>query len=496
MGFRFLLFLLLCVTSEGVVRGVLGAGGLACNWGTRSTHRLPPKIVVKLLKDNGFSKVKLFEADAGALQALGRSGIQVMVGIPNDLLAPLASSVTVAEKWVSQNVSSYISKNGVDIRYVAVGNEPFLTAYKDTFLQTTLPALQNIQAALIKAGLGRQVKVTIPINADVYQTDSGLPSGGDFRSDIRTLMMSIMKFLSDNNGVLTINIYPFLSLQADPDFPKEYAFFNNTAKPVVDGSISYTNVLDANFDTCIAALEKNGFSKLPVIVGEVGWPTDGDPNANIQDARRFNQGLLNRILAGQGTPKRSAAPDIYIFALIDEDAKSVLPGNFERHWGMFNYDGSLKYPLDMGSGKSLVPAKGVKYLPRQWCVMSPDASTSDPNLAQSIDYACSHADCTSLGNGSSCGMLDAKSNVSYAFNMYFQTMNQRNDACNFSGLSVITKTDPTPTQNGSCRFQIMIDLEKSRPRSPASPAAGLREHSSYKVAMGLLALVLVSTLII
>ncbi|KAB2618271.1 glucan endo-1,3-beta-glucosidase 5-like [Pyrus ussuriensis x Pyrus communis] len=480
MGFRFLLFLLLCVTSEGVVRGVLGAGGLACNWGTRSTHPLPPKIVVKLLKDNGFSKVKLFEADAGALQALGRSGIQVMVGIPNDLLAPLASSVTVAEKWVSQNVSSYISKNGVDIRYVAVGNEPFLTAYKDTFLQTTFPALQNIQAALIKAGLGRQVKVTIPINADVYQTDSGLPSGGDFRSDIRTLMMSIMKFLSDNNGVLTINIYPFLSLQADPDFPKEYAFFNNTAKPVVDGSISYTNVLDANFDTCIAALEKNGFSHY---------------------ARRFNQGLVNRILAGQGTPKRSTAPEIYIFALIDEDAKSVLPGNFERHWGMFNYDGSIKYPLDIGSGKSLVPAKGVRYLARQWCVMSPDASTSDPNLAQSVNYACTYADCTSLGYGSSCGMLDAKSNASYAFNMYFQTMDQRKGACNFSGLSVTTNVDPTPTQNGqrsSCRFEIMIDLRKHEParRSPALPAAGLREQSSYKVMMGLLVLVLVSTLIV
>ncbi|CAN6541336.1 unnamed protein product [Malus baccata var. baccata] len=503
MGFHFqcLWILLLCLTGEGLARAVQGAGGLACNWGTRSTHQLPPSIVVKLLKDNGFSKVKLFEADVGALQALGRSGIQVMVGIPNEFLAPLASSVTVAEKWVSQNVSSYISKNGVDIRYVAVGNEPFLQNYKDTFLHTTFPALQNIQAALIKAGLGRQVKVTIPLNADVYQTDSGLPSGGDFRADIHTLMMDIMKFLRDNNGVLTINIYPFLSLQADPDFPKEFAFFNNTAKPVVDGSISYTNVLDANFDTCIAALEKNGFSSLPVIIGEVGWPTDGDPNANIQDARRFNQGLVNRILAGQGTPKRSTAPEIYIFALIDEDAKSVLPGNFERHWGMFNYDGSIKYPLDTGSGKSLVPAKGVRYLARQWCVMSPDASTSDPNLAQSVNYACTYADCTSLGYGSSCGMLDAKSNASYAFNMYFQTMDQRKGACNFSGLSVTTNMDPTPTQNGqrsSCRFEIMIDLRKHEParRSPALPAAGLREQSSYKVMMGLLVLVLVSTLII
>ncbi|XP_004289017.1 PREDICTED: glucan endo-1,3-beta-glucosidase 6 [Fragaria vesca subsp. vesca] len=500
MGFRYLYVLLLCLFSEGLLRGV--HGGFACNWGTQATHPLPPTIVVKLLKDNGFSKVKLFEADPGALEALGNSGIQVMLGIPNEFLAALASTVTIAETWVYQNVSNYISKYGVDIRYIAVGNEPFLKTYKDTFLKTTFPALQNIQAALIKAGLGRQVKVTVPLNADVYQTDTGLPSGGDFRSDIHSLVLSIIKFLSDNGGALTINIYPFLSLQADPDFPKEYAFFDNGAKPVVDGSISYTNVLDANFDTCIAALEKNGFPSLPVIVGEIGWPTDGDPNANVEDARRFNQGLLGRIVAGQGTPKRSTPPDIYIFGLIDEDAKSVQPGNFERHWGVFNYDGSLKYFLDIGNGKAMVAAKGVQYLARQWCIMSPTASTSDPNLAGSINYACSYADCTSLGYGSSCGMLDARSNASYAFNMYYQTKDQRKDACQFSNLSITTNVDPSPTssgQNTTCRFEIMIDLSKHQKaprRPPSSVAAGLSEHSSQTVVMALLVLVLLSTLII
>lgn len=174
---------------------------------------------------------------------------------------------------------------------MAVGNEPFLNAYNGSFLQSTFPALQNIQAALIKAGLGRQVKVTIPLNADVYETSNGLPSGGNFRPDIRDLMVNIIKFLNNNASPLTINIYPFLSLNADPHFPKEYAFFSGNAAPVIDGSISYTNVLDANFDTLVSALEKNGFSSMPLIIGEVGWPTDGDPNANKANAQRFNQGM-------------------------------------------------------------------------------------------------------------------------------------------------------------------------------------------------------------
>ncbi|GLT25668.1 hypothetical protein SLA2020_007840 [Shorea laevis] len=454
-------FFMVVLLFQGPEKGVQG---MAINWGTRSTHPLPPNIVVKLLKDNGFNKVKLFEAEPGALKALGRTGIQVMVGIPNDLLAPLASSVTNAVNWVQQNVSNYISKYGTNISYVAVGNEPFLKTYKNEFVSTTFPALQNIQAALIKAGIAKQVKVTIPLNADVYESDSGLPSGGNFRSDILDLMINIIKFLRDNNGVLTVNIYPFLSLYADPSFPKEYAYFDNKANPLQDGPIAYTNVYDANFDTLLSALEKNGFGSMPVIIGEVGWPTDGEPNANAENAQRFNGGLLSRIIQGQGTPKRPTPTDVYIFSLIDEDNKSVAPGNFERHWGIFNYDGTLKYQLNLGGGKSLVPAKGVRYLARQWCIMSPQASTSDPKMADSISYACQFADCTSLGYGSSCGNLDAQRNASYAFNMYFQTMNQSKDSCNFAGLAAISTTDPS---QGSCHFEIMIDVGKHGKASSA-----------------------------
>ncbi|KAL0410356.1 UNVERIFIED_CONTAM: Glucan endo-1,3-beta-glucosidase 5 [Sesamum latifolium] len=447
--------------------------GLGCNWGIQASHPLRPDIVVKLMRDNRFNKVKLFEADPGAMRALGRSGIQVMVGIPNDMLAGIASSVRVAEEWVAQNVSYYLSRQGVDIRYVAVGNEPFLKTYNDRFTQITFPALQNIQAALIKAGLGRDVKATVPLNADVYQSDSGVPSGGNFRPDIHDLMVSIVKFLNDNGAPLTINIYPFLSLYADPHFPVDFAFFDGAASPVVDGSITYTNVFDANYDTLISALEKNGFPSMPIIVGEVGWPTDGDRNANNQLARRFNQGLLDRINQGRGTPKRPTPPDIYLFSLIDEDAKSIDPGNFERHWGVFYFDGTIKYPLDLGGGRNLTAAKGVRYLARQWCIMAPDANLLDPNLPQSINFACTYADCTSLGPGSSCGDLDARGNASYAFNMYYQTMNQRSGACEqFHNLSIVTRIDPG-FHGGSCKYEIMIDNGRhEQARNPGTSSAG------------------------
>lgn len=368
-----------------------------------------------------------------------------------------------------------------------MGNEPFLKTYKDRFVRSTFPALQNIQAALVKAGLGRQVKVTVPLNADVYESGDGLPSSGDFRSDIKTLMVSIVRFLADSVSPITFNIYPFLSLNADPNFPREYAFFPNGgggggAKPVVDGSISYTNVFDANFDTLVSALEKNGFdaNKVEIIVGEVGWPTDGDHNANPAMAQRFNQGLLNRILQGQGTPRRRTAPEVYIFSLVDEDIKSIDPGKFERHWGIFSYDGAIKYPLTLGNGRQLVPAKGVRYQAREWCVLSPQAAGNGAaTWTESATYACQLADCTSLGPGSSCAALDPAANASYAFNMYFQKMDHRRGSCVFNNLGVVTKIDPS---QGSCRFPIEIDTSRHETLRPPPRNSGAFEAKWRSVA--------------
>ncbi|KAI4380226.1 hypothetical protein MLD38_006441 [Melastoma candidum] len=432
--------------------------GIGVNWGMQSTHPLLPSTVVRMLQDNGFQKVKLFDASSGILNALGRSGVQVMVGIPNNMLSTLAVSIQAAENWVAKNVSLHISSGGVNIRYVAVGNEPFLSSYNGSFLNTTLPALRNIQSAITKAGLGAQVKVTVPLNADVYESPTDLPSDGDFRLDIKALMLEIVQFLSDNGAPFTVNIYPFISLYSNPSFPFDFAFFDNSYTALDDNGNIYTNVFDANHDMLVWALQRNGFGNMSIIIGEIGWPTDGDENANLLNAQRFNQGFMLRYSAGIGTPLRQGQMDAYLFSLIDEDAKSIQPGNFERHWGLFYYDGQPKYNLNLGTTNStnglLVPADGIQYMARKWCVMSPSASLIDPQVAPSMSYACANADCTSLGYLTSCGDLTDIQNVSYTFNDYYQQNNQLDSACKFpDNLSIITRQNPS---TGSCNFTIMI----------------------------------------
>ncbi|XP_022945622.1 glucan endo-1,3-beta-glucosidase 5-like [Cucurbita moschata] len=444
------LFLLL--GSFMVVESAIGV-----NWGTISFHKMKPSTVVDLLKSNRVEKVKLFDADSRVLKALMGSGIQVMVGIPNEMLASLSSSSLASDLWVRQNVSSYVVKGGVDIRYVAVGNEPFLTSYNGEYQSYIMPALLNIQQSLAKANLASYVKLVVPCNADAYE--SSLPSQGAFRPELTQLMTQIVSFLNSNGSPFIVNIYPFLSLYGNSDFPQDYAFFEGTTHAVTDGSNVYYNAFDGNYDTLVSALTKIGFGQMPIVIGEVGWPTDGAMGANLTAARVFNQGLINHVLSNKGTPLRPGVPpvDVYLFSLLDEGAKSVLPGNFERHWGIFSFDGQAKYPLNLGLGnKVLKNAKNVEYLPSRWCVANPFRDLTD--VTNHIKLACSVADCSTLNYGGSCNGIGAKGNISYAFNSYYQLQMQNEKSCEFDGLGMITFRDPSI---GECRFLVGVTDNRS-----------------------------------
>ncbi|XP_043688159.1 glucan endo-1,3-beta-glucosidase 6-like [Telopea speciosissima] len=463
------LILLLLSTSSLMV---VVESAIGVNWGTVSFHRLTPSIVVRLLKDNKISKVKLFGADPDILSVLMGTGIEVMVGIPNEMLSDLSSSPNVADLWVRQNISRYLVRGGVNIRYIAVGNEPFLTSYSGQFQSYVVPALLNLQQSLVKANVANFVKLVVPCNADAYE--STVPSQGAFRPELTQIMTQLVSFLNSNGSPFVVNIYPFLSLYGNSDFPQDYAFFDGTSHSVTDGQNVYSNAFDGNFDTLVAALNRIGYGQMPIVIGEIGWPTDGVLSANLTAARAFNQGLINHVLSNKGTPLRPGAPpvDVYLFSLLDEGAKSVLPGNFERHWGIFSFDGQAKYPLNLGLGNGLLKdAEDVQYLPSKWCIADPLMDLS--GVVNHFKLACSVADCTTLDYGGSCNGIGAKGNISYAFNSYYQLQKQDAHSCDFDGLGMVTFLDPSV---GDCRFLVGINDKNS----------GVRLHHEYFAAWGIL----------
>ncbi|KAK9715594.1 hypothetical protein RND81_06G175600 [Saponaria officinalis] len=306
---------------------VMTVNGVGVNWGTYSSHPLSPEIM-------------LFDVDHSILKDIGRrsSKLEVVVGIPNDMLSTLTSSVEACQKWVTENVTTPMNSYNVNIVLVA--------------------------GAIIDVGYGNHVKVTIRINADVLSSSNGLPSG--------TLFVGV-------------------------------------------GALKFVT--------------PSGFGNLSIVVCEVGWPTDGHIQANLNNSRRFNKGLVNAL--SKGTPKTPGKIDAFIFSLVDEDQKSLLPGNFERHWGLCTFDGQSKYDLDLGRNK-LVQARGVIYEDQKY-----------------VNYACSKADCT----GNSCANLEPRLKVSYALNEYFQSQDQDEVACDFQGIGIVIKADPSTK---TCTFHVNI----------------------------------------
>ncbi|KAG0577680.1 hypothetical protein M758_5G165900 [Ceratodon purpureus] len=474
----------------------LASGELGVNWGTISSDPLPNNIVVQMLLDNKFVKVKLFDANSDVISSMKGTNLEVMVAITNDMLATMATSTDAAAAWVKQNVTAYLGNGGVNIKYVAVGNEPFLNGYNGKYVDATLPALKNIQAALAAAGLVDTVKAVVPCNADILGSQP-LPSQQTFRSDLAPLMLQIVAALDSTKSPFVVNLYPFLSLVLTTNFPIDFAFFTGYNTPIIDGTRVYSNVFDASYDGLVSALSSAGYPNMLVSVGEIGWPTDGANYANISLAQKFNQQLVNHLESGVGTPLRPGKLEAYVFSLLDENAKSTLPGNFERHWGVFNFDGSVKYPLDLTGGVSgaqtqLIGSKNVPYFPNQWCVVNPNKDLS--TLPANIEYACAHADCTPLYAGGSCSGLTLVQNASYAFNTYYQFNSQLQSSCDFTGLAQVVTTDPSV---GTCKFVIGLKPATGStiapPGAPSSANSGASLQADLRMLVIFVAVVVVNS---
>ena len=127
-------------------------------------------------------------------------------------------------------------------------------------------------------------------------------------------------------------------------------------------------------------------------------------------------------------------------------------GGYERHHGIFTFDGQAKYYANIGQGpKSLKNALDVGYFPSKWCVVDNNKDLS--NVSASFSAACSNGDCTALSPGGSCSGLGWPGNVSYAFNNYYQQHDQSEDSCDFNGIGLITTVDPSVND---CLFPLAI----------------------------------------
>jgi exo-beta-1,3-glucanase (GH17 family) len=291
-----------------------------------------PQDVVQLYKSLGVTKMRIYGPNSDVMEALRGSGIGLVLGVANEDIPGLAVTQASAASWVQTNVQPY--HPDVNVMYIAVGNE-----VEDDVARSLVPAMHNIESALDAAGLVGVIKVTTSVSLDVV-TNTYPPSMGGFA---KPHMGGVAQFLATTGASLLANVYPYFAYRDNlNDIILGYATFQPGTTVHDDGNgLTYTNLFDAMVDSVYAALEKAGAPNVTVVVSESGWPSAGGPAASADNARNYNQGLIDHV--GHGTPKRPEPLEAYVFAMFNENQK---PGELtERNFGLFYPSKSPVYPI-------------------------------------------------------------------------------------------------------------------------------------------------------
>ncbi|KAI4371913.1 hypothetical protein MLD38_010209 [Melastoma candidum] len=275
------------------------------NYGQIADNLPSPSRVVPVVKSLGVTRVKLYDADPRVLRAFANTGIQFTVGLPNQLLPSMADPSN-ARTWVEANVRSYLHRT--NITCIVVGNE-VLTSNDMALAGSLLPAMENVQRAIVGFGLDKIVGVTTTHSLGILET-SYPPSAGRVMRELVDSVSEVLEFHERNRSPFLINAYPFFAYKANPkQVPLDFVLFE--ANPgMVDQStnLHYENMLFAQIDAVYSALVALGYGNVRVHISETGWPSKGDENeagANLENAKKYNGNLIKVMNQKKaGTPMR------------------------------------------------------------------------------------------------------------------------------------------------------------------------------------------------
>ena len=305
--------------------------GLGIYYGRQTSNSPSAAQVVKLLKDNGYSKMWISELDDEFLPALKNQGINVILGIPNSKIQELSSDVYAANQWVKNNISSYPT---IGFTHVCVGD---LSNISPGDVMDLVQAMENLDAALKRH---QNVKVSTLVDNSSFASkyDIGtFPSKCQFGS--KDLFREILEFLKKKDSPLFIKVMPYFEMDNIPisiAVDEGNFLLNTTANKFLtdQDNTEYKFVFDAVVDSFFGAMKDLGFDDTKIVVAS-GWPRQanpGDTKATVENAKTYNTNLKNHIETG--TPKNKRALETFIWSAFDED-KLVQVHEGWKHLGAF-----------------------------------------------------------------------------------------------------------------------------------------------------------------
>ncbi|WJX48249.1 hypothetical protein P8452_34840 [Trifolium repens] len=413
----------------------------------RNADDLPtPDKVAQLVQLHKMKYVRIYDSNVQVLKAFAKTGVQLMIGVPNSDLLSFSQYQSNVDAWLKNSVLPYYP--ATKITYITVGAEVTESSYNTSSL--VVPAMTNVLTALKKLGLHKKIKVSSTHSLGVLSR-SFPPSAGAFNSSHAHFLKPMLEFLAENQSPFMIDIYPYYAYRDSPNkVSLDYALFQASSE-VIDPNtgLLYTNMFDAQIDAIYYALMALNFRTIKVMVTETGWPSKGSPKekaATPDNAQTYNTNLIRHVINNTGTPAKPGQElDVYIFSLFNENRKPGLAS--ERNWGLFYPDQTSVYNLDFTGrgGVDMTTAANVTRSNRtSWCIASSKASEID--LQNALDWACGpgNVDCTAIQPSQPCFEPDnLASHASFAFNSYYQQNGASDVACSFGGTGVKVDKDPS-----------------------------------------------------
>ncbi|KAK1376830.1 Glucan endo-1,3-beta-D-glucosidase [Heracleum sosnowskyi] len=345
---------LLCLFSFRTVSCDFGSIGV--NYGRVADNLPDPSKVVQLLKSNGITRVKIFDAHPSVLSAFVDSGINVTVTMPNQLLSSAATDLSFTDSWLKARIVPFFPRTRIEA--IAMGNEVFMDSQNTPYL---VPAMQNMFASLLKLGFAHDIKISSPIAFSAFE-NTYPPSSASFKSDLKPVIEPMLDFLQQSGSYLMVNIYPFFAYEANKDnISLDYALLrpNQGVKDPANGNV-YQSLFVAQLDAVFAALDKMYYDDIKVVVSETGWPSAGEDTeygAGPENAALYNGNLVRRVLTGGGTHLRpNHTLNVFLFALFNENQKNGPIS--ERNYGLFypNQQKVYDIPLSLDALNIAVPS--------------------------------------------------------------------------------------------------------------------------------------------
>lgn len=304
-----------------------------------------PSTILQILKSHNITNLRLLVPVPDLIRALNGTGIGLMVGVPNEHIVQLSiGGVEACLHWIKYIVLNYIHSD--QVTYITVGNEVLSASI--AIMNHLITCMYNFHQALQALKLDSSIKISSPCSSRILSVLMP-PSAGTFAPFSLAVVRPILKFSYETGSPFMINLSPFLRFLEDHQgIALNFFLFKANAGTVTDGGRKYTNMFDVMIDALEAAMEKEGYSGIKVVVSGTGWPTTGNQVATPSNAAAFLEGVISWALQAKGTPKQpNQAVEVYLSNLFAGSGGGS--NDREEQSGIFNFDGSFAIDVDIKS---------------------------------------------------------------------------------------------------------------------------------------------------